>query len=68
MAKVPNQRPAGGRGGSPRGNIKTFTAVGGRVPPPTGKNPVKGGLGCPLSVLAPAFAVAAVVLAACQLG
>ena len=65
---VPGQRPPGGRGGKPRGNIGTFRNAGGRVPPPPKKPTVsgKGGMGCPLSVLAPVALLLAVLAWACS--
>lgn len=70
MAKVPSPRRPGQTGGNPRGNIGTFRGAGGRVPPPPNRPTVsgKGGWGCPLSVLAPAVVLAALIAAVCHLG
>lgn len=67
---VPGQRGAGGRGGDRhRGNKGSFRAAGGRVPPPPKRPAVSGkggGMGCPLSVLAPVALLLAVLAWACS--
>lgn len=70
MAKIPGPRKPGQTGGfgGHRSNKGSFRAAGGRVPPPPSKPSLPGkGVGCPLSVLAPALVLSLLVLAACQL-